>query len=267
MPKISLLPALSTVPAGAALAVVSGGVTYRVTREALISGLSGAGFPYTFSASTGDADPGAGTFRFDSGTIGSIAKLFIDLSAYAGGDVSDFLASLDDAIGTVKGFVWYRSLTDPTKWAQLKLTARTAGSGYDKLDVTVVDSGTGGLPTATAGDTILTFDAAPSGADLGIVNSSSASVTPAVSDSAVYYRLSNAAPTFAIPTNAAQPFPIGTVLIVVGTAGQVTADLSAVTAGAKPSDCNAKSRISGSSIALKKVATNTWDLSGDLEQT
>lgn len=180
MPKISALPALSTVPAGAVIPVVSGGVTYRVTREALISGLYGSnGFPYTFSATTTDADPGAGTFRFDSGTIGSIAKLFIDLSAYAGGDVSDFLASLDDAMGTIKGFLWYRSLTDPTKWAQFKYTSRTAGSGYDKFDITLVDSGTGGLPTTTAGDTILTFDAAPSGSETVTVTTSTLTISVA----------------------------------------------------------------------------------------
>lgn len=102
-------------------------------------------------------------------------------------------------------------------------------------------------------------------AELAVFSSASASVTPATADAASYYRLTNAAPTFVLPTNAVQAFPVGKVLIVVGTNGQVAVDFSSVTAGAKPSDCNAKSRIAGSTIALKKIATNTWDIAGDLE--
>ena len=106
-----------------------------------------------------------------------------------------------------------------------------------------------------------TASASHSGA---LVTSASASVTPTVAENAEYYILSHAAPTFVIPTNAAQAFNVGKVLIIIGTAGQVAVDGASVTL-VKPSDCNAESRVAGSTIALKKVATNTWHLAGDLE--
>jgi hypothetical protein len=123
------------------------------------NGSGGDGFRFTFSTTTTDSDPGAGTLRFNHATPASVDKLYVDLSAYAGGDITDWLARIDDAIGTVKGYVRIQSLTDDTKWLLYKVTARTGASGYDKFDVTYVDHGAGGLPTTTAGDTFLSFDA------------------------------------------------------------------------------------------------------------
>lgn len=118
-----------------------------------------SGFRYTFDTSTTDSDPGAGKFRFDNATIGSVANIYVDLSTYAAGDISDWLATIDDAIGTTKGYLWFHSASQADTWGVFRVTARTAGAGYDKFALVYVDSGPGGLPETTAGDTSLTFDA------------------------------------------------------------------------------------------------------------
>lgn len=94
-----------------------------------------------------------------------------------------------------------------------------------------------------------------------------ATFTPAVADDANYYRYNSAsAGDCNIPANADQPFPVGFTLmlrqmgagqLIVVAAGGVT--VNGVT------DTLMKTRVQGSSLALVKVATDEWDLTGDLE--
>ncbi len=99
-----------------------------------------------------------------------------------------------------------------------------------------------------------------------IIDSTATSLTLALTHAGTIVRQSNAsAITTTVPTNASVAFPIGTSVglrqvaagaITVSGAGGVTINV--------PTGHTAVSRAQGSSLALIKVATDTWDLTGDL---
>ncbi len=120
------------------------------------SGGGGMGFRFTYSATTTDSDPGAGTLRGNNVTLSSVTALFVDVAEFGGTDVTAWLDSLDDYTGAIKGIVRLSSQSDPTKWIEYTMTGWTTASGYRKLTVAYKD-GPGGL-TTTAGDTFLAFD-------------------------------------------------------------------------------------------------------------
>lgn len=147
-------------------------------------GGGGDGFSFTWSAATTDSDPGAAGLRFDSATIGSITRLYVDLTDTGGSDLTAWLDRLDDTIGSIKGWIRVGSKSDKTKWLLFKLTGVTSASGYRKL---VVTGGFGtSLPTTTAGDTFLSFES------LGLA----ALVTDAVVDAAAAIAGTKIAPDF-----------------------------------------------------------------------
>lgn len=119
----------------------------------------GDGHLFTFSTTTADADPGAGTIRLNNATPASVTQIYVDDVDASAVDVTAWLASLDDANGASKGRITVRSITDPTKKIVYSLTAWTTAVGYKKLTVAHV-SGTS-LPTTTAADTFLSFDSGP----------------------------------------------------------------------------------------------------------
>ncbi len=153
--------------AAAAVTVVSfyyNGTRYR-GYASQVSGSGGStaagggdGFRFTYSATTADADPGAGTMRISSASYAAAGSftLYVDLAEYLATDVTAWLDSLTGAGVAILGRVRLQSLSDPTKWVIYNLTAWTTAAGYRKLSVTYV-CGPGGL-TTTAGDTFLSFD-------------------------------------------------------------------------------------------------------------
>lgn len=71
-----------------------------------------------------------------------------------------------------------------------------------------------------------------------------------------------------VPTNASVAFAIGELFNGVQSgAGQVTITGDTGVTVNRPAGLNAKTRAQGSSFCLIKVATNEWDLIGDLEVT
>lgn len=98
-----------------------------------------------------------------------------------------------------------------------------------------------------------------------IVISASASYTPVLSDAGKYIILTHASPTFVVPDSGDVAFEDGTILIVIGPNGQITLDFSDVNDPVQPFDTNPKSRIAGSTVALKYVGSDDWHLAGDLE--
>jgi hypothetical protein len=120
---------------------------------------------FTFSATTADADPGAGIIRLNNATPAGVARSSSTTSISGTTSIVAWLATFDDNVGTIKGRVTVRSISDPTKKLVFNITAYTAASGYGKLTVAHV-FGTA-LPTTTAGDTFLSFDSGPVG---GITN-------------------------------------------------------------------------------------------------
>lgn len=99
-----------------------------------------------------------------------------------------------------------------------------------------------------------------------IVTDATTARTLSLVDIGAWLRFTSAsAVALTIPTNASVAFPIGTTLngIQAG-AGQITIGGAGVTIN-KPSDYNAKTRRQYAPWCLVKVATDTWDLIGDLE--
>lgn len=71
-----------------------------------------------------------------------------------------------------------------------------------------------------------------------------------------------------IPANATVPFPIGQMLNgIQAAAGQITFTPAGGVTVNKPAGYNAKTRAQGSAFCLIKIATDVWDLVGDLEAT
>lgn len=70
-----------------------------------------------------------------------------------------------------------------------------------------------------------------------------------------------------VPANSAEAFPVGaTVAIRQVDAGQVVLDVDSDVTLNVPDGLDAATARQGSTIMLHKVATNEWDLTGDLEQ-
>jgi hypothetical protein len=136
--------------------------------DAVAAAASGKyGFQYTFDNNTANADPGSGKFRLDSATLSAVAKWYVDLLDADGNDLTNWLAALDDAIGTVKGFIYFRDLADDTKWGMYRLDAVTTLTGYVRFDATYIVAGSGGLPSTSAGGCLIEFDAWGNGAAAG----------------------------------------------------------------------------------------------------
>jgi hypothetical protein len=136
--------------------------------DAVAAATSGKyGFQYTFGTGTTNVDPTSGKLAFDSATPSAVARINVDLIDADGNDLTNWLAALDDAIGTIKGFIYWRALSDDTKWGMYRLDSITSPGGYVSLNVTHIVSGTGGLPATTAGEVTLEFDAWGNGAAAG----------------------------------------------------------------------------------------------------
>lgn len=91
-------------------------------------------------------------------------------------------------------------------------------------------------------------------------------LTLALTHAGGYVRQTNAgAITTTVPANATVAFPVGTSIgLRQGGAGAITVTAAGGVTINVPTGHTAVSRAQGSSLALIKVATDTWDLTGDL---
>lgn len=160
---------------GATGATGATGTTGGTGATGATGALGGDSFTFTFSTTTTDADPGAGTLRFNNATYSSVTTLYIDLLDSGGTDLTAWIDSLDDATGATKGNIKIFSKSDPTKWATFLLTAWTTATGYRKLTVTYVASA--GALTTTAADTVFTFSPAGGQGSTGATGSTGTSGT------------------------------------------------------------------------------------------
>lgn len=136
--------------------------------------------------------------------------------------------------------------------------------------VSKTNGGEFGGNIAVSGDLTVTGDTTIDGTGVAkegvpIITETSASRTFALTDNGNYIRTTNSsATTITIPPNSSVAFPIGAeiVLIQAGT-GQVTFVAgSGVTLNSKDSNLKLSARYSAATC--KKVATDTWDIIGDL---
>lgn len=136
----------------------SGTITDWVIISAGARGATGAtgttgptsGIRQTYSSTTADADPGAGTFRLNNATPASATAAYLDNVDAGGSTVSGIFDLWDDSTTTTKGFVRFEKSSDPTIWAQFSVTGSVVdGTGYRKLTLSS-GSGSGAF---TNGDT------------------------------------------------------------------------------------------------------------------
>jgi len=115
-------------------------ITFSRTGNAGTDGIQ-PGYRYTFSTTTTDSDPGAGTLRANNATFNSITQLFIDNADAAGATVTTWLDSLDDSTSTVKGTLRIEQLGTPTTYREFNVTGTIVdGTGYRKVTVTPIAS-------------------------------------------------------------------------------------------------------------------------------
>ncbi|GAB3416616.1 hypothetical protein NX774_12255 [Massilia agilis] len=112
--------------------------------------------PYTFDATTTDADPGAGKIRFDNATQSSTTTLRLDLVGSNGVDYTPLLDSFDASTSAVKGQLRIEKAADPTKFIAFNVTGRAAPAGYRNIAVSYVGI-SGANPFATGDALILKF--------------------------------------------------------------------------------------------------------------
>lgn len=132
-------------------------VYYRMAVDALIDALPagptgpsgpGSGIRQAYSATTTDADPGAGTFRFNNATPASATAAYLDNVDASGATVSGIFDLWDDSGSTVKGAIRWEKASDPTVWAQFQVTGSVVdGTGYRKLTL-ANGSGSGAFTAA-----------------------------------------------------------------------------------------------------------------------
>lgn len=102
-----------------------------------------AGLKFTFDSSTSMADPGAGDFRLNSGTLSAVTAIAVDdTSAETGNpDVSAVVLSWDDSLSAVRGTIVLQQITAPENIAVYSITgASTDNSGWTQLAVAHVAS-------------------------------------------------------------------------------------------------------------------------------
>lgn len=96
---------------------------------------------YLFDASTADADPGDGAFRFNNATLSSVTTIYIDLLDSMGADLTTWLDRIDD-FGTSadRGILVVRTLPAFGEFVARVTGSVTVASGYRKISVTPLSS-------------------------------------------------------------------------------------------------------------------------------
>lgn len=121
-------------------------LTYTTTPVAT----SLASYPYVFSTTTTDSDPGSGNIRFSTGTASTVSFLYIDNLDSNAVSRTGWYATWDD-LGTVaRGRIVVTQ--GANTWQYVLNAGVTAASGYYKIPVTYA-SGTG-LPTNSTAVTV-----------------------------------------------------------------------------------------------------------------
>lgn len=118
----------------------------------------------------------------------------------------------------------------------------------------------------TYDDTANTLTIAATGSSALTINTRTANYTLALVDAGAYVRMNLAgANTLTVPKNSVVAFPIGTVIHLrqVGAGKTTVSPVDGTVTINTPETTNLRKQ--GSSASLIKVATDTWDLTGDLE--
>ena len=95
------------------------------------------GIKLAYSTTTTDSDPGAGVFRLNNATPASATAAYIDNTQAGGASITAILDTWDDSTSSTRGYVRFEKTTDPTVWAQFRVTGSIVdGGGYRKVTLT-----------------------------------------------------------------------------------------------------------------------------------
>jgi hypothetical protein len=100
------------------------------------------GFRYSFSTTLTDADPGAGTFRFNNATHSAATFAYLDNTDLAAATITTWLDSLDDSTqANHKGYFRVQKANDPATYREYVVTgAIVDGTGYRKVPISHIAS-------------------------------------------------------------------------------------------------------------------------------
>jgi len=97
------------------------------------------GIKYTFSTTVTDSDPGSGSMRFNSSTIGAVSQLFVDNNDADANAMSAWLDTFDDSTSTGnRGFIYIRQQATGTVTIFQVNGTVVDGTGYRKIPVSYV---------------------------------------------------------------------------------------------------------------------------------
>ena len=251
---------------------------------------------YLFSTDTTATPPGAGYVEFNNSDLSLATEMYINYVDDNGDSAYGYLQTIDDSTSTIKGHFTVSDESSPPTFdpimfaivgshthdpvnqyftvpiAHLSGPSTTGHSTGGHLYLTFARTGDVGDtgPTGPTGATGNTGPTGPTGATgpmaplaVAINTVSGTSYTLAITDAHDLVRTTSAsATTITVPTDASVAFDVGTGISIAQTGdGQVTiAPASGVTI---LYTFGLKTRTKNSVIALAKLATNEWILSGD----
>jgi hypothetical protein len=98
------------------------------------------GFRFAFSTTTTDADPGAGTVRFDNANAALATYAYIDNADAAAADITAWLDGMDDSTeSNHKGYLRIQKIGDPAIYREFVVTGTVVnGTGYRKVPIDLV---------------------------------------------------------------------------------------------------------------------------------
>lgn len=97
-------------------------------------------FQYTFSTTTTDSDPGAGSLRLDNATQNTATTIRLDLVDSVGTTRTDAINLFDDSTSAIRGFITLVKVGDASKWLLFSVSALASHSGYKNVTVANVAS-------------------------------------------------------------------------------------------------------------------------------
>ena len=99
---------------------------------------------YLFDSTTAMADPGTGDLRLNNATLSAVTAAALSATSAGGSDVSDFVASWDDATHNPTSTLVLRKAGDEAMFAVYGITAVTDNGTWLQLTLSHIASATGG---------------------------------------------------------------------------------------------------------------------------
>ena len=128
--------------------------SFLATITALASGGANS-FAFTFDAATGDSNPGPGKIRFGSSTQNSANVLRVAVNPANGGDLVNFMTSLQSGTSNVKASVRIQKVVDVGVYLLYDVTSVAFAAGYFNLALVPRASST--TSPFSANDTVMVF--------------------------------------------------------------------------------------------------------------